>query len=152
MFLVIGIHMLRSIFTVLTLCLFGGGMLFAQNVPFYYDTEDKNKNVQISGPEKTDIGTVVDKTVINPDGAGSNSDSVLYKLLAIFGIEGYIGQSISPEDNKARPAFFYIQFIINTFLGFASFIAFVVIVFGFYQMFFAGDESAAYSQAQAKVK
>jgi hypothetical protein len=27
-----------------------------------------------------------------------------------------------------------------------------VIVFGFYQMFFAGDESAAYSQAQAKVK
>lgn len=120
----------------------------AQQNKFFYDTEDPSKSVTIQSSDKTNIGAVIDKTVINPT-AQSEQDSVLHQLLKVFGIESYIK---AQNGDKPQPAIAYVNMIINIFLGLASFIAFIVIVWWFYQMFFSGDEADAYNKAQAKVR
>ncbi len=118
----------------------------AQQNKFFYDTEDPSQSISIQQSEKTNIGAVINKTVVDPV-SQSESDSVLYQLLELFGIQTYLQQQ-----NGDQPAIAYVNMIINIFLGLSSFIAFIVIVWWFYQMFFSGDQADAYNKAQAKVK
>ena len=65
------------------------------------------------------------------------ADSVFVKLMKFFGVYGFTNGGTSTQ-----PAIAYIQYIINMALWLAAFIALIILLYGFYLMFFAKQEEA----------
>lgn len=73
-----------------------------------------------------DLGTVVGED-------NTSSDSMVVKLLGIFGLDTFITGSNTGATN-------YISYIVNIALGLGAFIALVIIIYWFYLMFFSDQE------------
>ncbi len=105
--------------------LLGGGYSHAQNIPqdigFYYGdgwTEGAS----------TDLGHLIKEESIN------NSDSLLNQLIELFWLTNpayWTGTSRTID---------YVKWIINLSLSLVSLIALILIIYGFYLMFFSKDE------------
>lgn len=119
--------------------------VYASTVKFPYDTQNPSNAPRFNPDQMTEMGTVFDKTVINPV-TQTQQDSVLYQLLKLAGVEQYV------RTWWDMPAIAYVQMLINLFLGLASFVALIIIVFWFYQMMFASDQAAEFGKAQSKVR
>lgn len=70
-------------------------------------------------------------TVIGEDTTDDNS--ILVKLLEIFGLDNFISGSNTGATN-------YISYIVNIALGLGAFIALIMIIYGFYLMFFSAQD------------
>ncbi len=84
-----------------------------------------------------DIGTVIGEDT-------TNSESLMVKLLEIFGLDTFITGSDTGATN-------YITYIINIVLGLWAFIALAMIIYGFYLMFFS-DQDEWFAKAKAILK
>lgn len=84
------------------------------------------------GDEFTDNPTTDITTTIKTDIADAN-EGVLKRLLAVFNLDQFTSLSNAS-------ALEFAKYIINIALGLASFIAIIIIIYGFAQIFFAKDE------------
>lgn len=120
--------MLKKIF--LSVCLSLGFVammpVFAQNTfPYADTTENIKKESTVDLKKDIKAGVVDDK------------NSVLNQLLKVFGIDNIPG-----ADSK-QPATNYVRMLMNIVLGLASFVALVMLIMAFYNMFFSDQEKGA---------
>lgn len=93
---------------------------------FYYNVDTK-----YSG-DNTDIGKVFWSEAVIGDPNDTN-DTLLERLYTLLGLTG-------PAYEWPDKASAYIKLVINLFLGISSFIALVLVIYGFYNMFFSEQE------------
>ncbi len=109
---------------ILGVFVFVWGFSLAQGINFYYDSDNKDSTL-ITEPT-TDIAKELTKTAV------VNEDSLLNRLTGLF--------FPSYEYTGSYRAIHYIKWIVNIALSFVSLIALILVIYGFYLMFFAKDE------------
>jgi len=103
------------------MCIVTMQCLYAQD--FFYNVWQEAIN---QNQATEDVGTVIGED-------STDSESLMVKLLWVFGLDGFITGSDTGATN-------YITYIINIALGLWAFIALAVIIYGFYLMFFSDQE------------
>lgn len=91
-----------------------------------------------AGEKSVDFWKTIKEKAIDP------TESVSEKIQKALGIDY--------GDAKDQRATYFVQRLINRFLGIIGLVALIVLIYGFYQMFTAGDNSAAYDHAMKVVK
>lgn len=99
------------------------GVSWASAQDFYYNLENDDQ------ASTTQVGTEIIRQDVIDD-----QKSVINRLLDVFGLTTRSYQG----DDKAVA---YIRVVINYFLAIAGFVALVVVVYGFYMMFFSEQEA-----------
>ncbi len=95
--------------------------VFAQSSEeFYYN------NFDTDAPSTTIQRDILAEQVTSP------ADGILQKTLSLFGLSQYIAND--------RSALTYVEHIVNIMLWLTSFIAFVIILYGFWEIIFAKDD------------
>ncbi len=117
---------IKKLFIVLFgLTLFAGSISTAEN--FYYDYNLSN----VSNPaDETEIGWLIKQDVIQ------QNDSVLNKLLGVFKLSNQWRYGTGTSK-----AIYYAKMIVNLLLSFVSLISLIMLIYGFYMMFFSREES-----------
>lgn len=100
----------------------------AQDFPYNLENEAQWSSIDIASD------------VITPDLVDSDK-STLSRLLETFGLTT---RAYSQTNDKATA---YVRVVINYFLSIASFVALVVVIYGFYMMFFS-EQEAGFAKAK----
>ncbi len=95
--------------------------VFAQSIDFYYKGVEKDSAT-------TDIAHDITKTAVETD------DSLLAQLTEMF-IPSYANYW-----SGTSRAIYYVKWMVNTWLGLVSLISLILVIYGFYLMFFSEDE------------
>lgn len=90
---------------------------------FFYEIENGDP-----GQDTTEIAKIINKEWIQ------QQNSIMYKLREAFKLTG------SDYNKSEQKAFDYIKKIINIALGLVSFVSLILIIYGFYLMFFSQQE------------
>lgn len=97
---------------------------------FYYDVSKDWNVVKDFDNESLDIWAVITDDAVSPD------SSVLQRLLSVFKLKW----SNRYDNNWELKAFAYIKMIVNFLLALVSLIALILTIYGFYLMFFSGQD------------
>lgn len=65
----------------------------------------------------------------------TDSEGIFVRLMKLFGVYSFTNDGENPQSAVA-----YIQYIINMLLGLAAFIALIILLYGFYLMFFSKQQ------------
>jgi len=98
---------------------------------FPFDGGEKNK----WGDNATDVGQVL------KDEAIEKKDGVVQKIMKAFGID-YI------EKSDGQTATFYVKEVLNRLLAILWLVALLMLLFGFYKMFFSKDHEEGFTAAK----
>ena len=97
---------------------------------FYYDVNKDWSVVKDFDNESLDIWNVINEEAVQPD------NSLLQRLLSVFKLKW----SNWYNNNGDLKAFAYVKMIVNFLLALVSLIALILTIYGFYLMFFSGQD------------
>jgi len=97
---------------------------------FPYDVSTDGNVVKDFDDESLDIWAVVTQDAVNPD------NSLLQRLLSVFKLKW----SNWYNNDWDMKAFAYVKMIVNFMLALVSLIALILTIYGFYLMFFSGQD------------
>lgn len=119
---------LRNLCIVWIFCFIFANLSFSTNKVYAAEDFFYTQNAPDKNPSQN---TLELGQVIKQDSLSSNN-TLLFKIREFFGLAW---TAYGP--NVQKPAIAYIQIIVNRILGLVSFIALIVTIFAFYQIFFA---------------